>query len=207
MVLASHIWFLVVNSLCFVVPFYAGFIIYFELILTKLTFFEVFVVFSKGFEQKQGHDYVAVLFHWYISVLLYLVVQSVHSLLVFFMIDYGVVSNVHKQVFSRTFLKKENQRLKQEIIRLSDIVNLVSQECKRFEKNNNQLTSVNRNLYREYETSMRTLEFLNTTIRIHLMNKSRHDLEQWSVVLEYETRKANQEEEDRLRALESEVES
>jgi len=144
----------------------------------------VFVVFSKGFEQKQGHDYVAVLFHWYISVLLYLVVQSVHSLLVFFMIDYGVVSNVHKQVFSRTFLKKENQRLKQEIIRLSDIVNLVSQECKRFEKNNNQLTSVNRNLYREYETSMRTLEFLNTTIRIHLMNKSRHDLEQWSVVLE-----------------------
>jgi len=205
MVLASHIWFLVVYALCFVVPLYAGFIVYFELLLTKLSLFEKFTVFSNVFEQRQWNDYVGPLVHWYVSVLLYLFVRSVQSLLMFFLADFGMVSHVGKQGFSRTFLKKEIQRLKLEIIALSNIVKSFAEECKQFEKKNNKLTTDNRNLYREYETSIRTLEFLNTTIRMHLTNKSSHDLEQWSVVLECETRKVNQEEEDRRHALEAEV--
>jgi len=199
MVLASHIWFLVVYALCFVVPLYAGFIVYFELLLTKFT------VFSNVFEQRQWNDYVGPLVYWYVSVLLYLFVRSVQSLLMCFLADFGMVSHVDKQGFSRTFLKKEIQRLKLEIIALSNIVKSFVEECKQFDKKNNKLTTDNRNLYREYETSIRTLEFLNATIRMHLTNKSSHDLEQWSVVLECETRKANQEEEDRRHALEAEV--
>jgi len=92
-----------------------------------------------------------------------------------------------------------------QIIGLSNIVKSFTEECQQFEETNKKLTKDNRNLYREYETSMRSLEFLNTTIRGHLMKKSRNDLEQWSVVLETETRRSNQEEEDTRHALRDEV--
>lgn len=205
MVLASHIWFIVVYALCFVLPFYAGFRIYFEFILTNLTLLETFTVFSNASEQRQWNDYVGAFVHWYVSVLLYLFVRAVQSLLMVVLADYGVVINVDKQVFYQPFLKKEIRRLTLEMIALSKIVKSFAEKCKQFEKDNNKLATDNRNLYSEYETSMRTLEFLNTTIRMHLTNKSVHDLEQWSVVLESETRKANQEEEDRRHALQAEV--
>jgi len=80
-----------------------------------------------------------------------------------------------------------------------------SEECKRLNEHNDKLTKDNLHLYREYATSIRTLEFLNAKIGVHLKKKSRKDFEEWLVVLESETRKANQEEEDRTYSLRDEV--
>jgi len=169
--------------------------------VTKLAALETFMVFSNTSGQRPWDDYAWPLVNWCLSVLLYLGIRFVQSLLMFFLADFGVVRNVDKEVYSQKFLKKEIQQLTLKIIGLSSIIKSFTEECTRFEKDNNKLTTHNRNLYREYETSIRTLEFLNTTIRVHLMKKSRNDFEQWSAVLESETRRANKEEEDRRRQV------
>jgi hypothetical protein len=138
---------------------------------------------------------------WYGSVILYLFVKSVQLQLMFFLADYGIVDRMEEQKYSRKFLKEGVQRLTNEVIRLSDAVEPISAKCTRLKNRNDQLMKDNVDLYGQYQTSMRTLGFLNTTISTFLMNKSQDDFKQWSVVLEIETRRANDEEADRLNML------
>jgi len=89
--LISHIWFLVVYTLCFIVPFHAGFIIYFDLLLTTSTFLGIFTVFSSASQKTLWKDYVWPFITWYLSVTLYLFVRAVQSQLMFFLADVRVV--------------------------------------------------------------------------------------------------------------------
>ena len=84
---------------------------------------------------------------------------------------------------------------------LSDAVEPISAKCTRLKNRKDQLMKDNVDLYSQYQTSMRTLGFLNTTISTFLMKKSQDDFKQWSVVLKNETRRANNEEADRLNML------
>ena len=204
MLSTSHTWFLSVYLLCFIFPIYVAFITYIEILLAKNTFFEKFTMFST-FQQSLWGDYVEHFFNWYISVMLYHFVRSVQSLLMFFLTKLGVVENFDKQIDSPTCLNEEIKRLTLETIRLCNMAKTFSEECKRLNEHNDKLTKDNLHLYREYATSIRTLEFLNAKIGVHLKKKSRKDFEEWLVVLESETRKANQEEEDRTYSLRDEV--
>jgi len=176
-------WFVVWHTLCFIVPFCAAFTIYLGLLPTLTPW----------------SDYVRPFVYYNLSVMLYLSVQSVQSLLMCLLADHGVVAKV-----DRTFLQGEIQRLRLEIVGLSNIVTSFAKGCKQLRENNNNLIKDNRYLYSEYESLLKTLEFLHTTIRLHLMKKSPKDFEEWSLVLESETRRENQEEHDRMHQVQIE---
>jgi hypothetical protein len=115
----------------------------------------------------------------------------------FVLADYGIVATMEQTKHSGRFLKKDIAKAKNDLIQLSEI----AEHCKDLQNRNNKLMRDNVDMYCQYKTSMMSLGFLNQTIRTYLMKKSQNDFEQWSVVLESETRKANEKEEDRVNAL------